>query len=342
MDFKKMTNNALYFPFISLPHDAWSVRALLYWDELSTIVPMMTLEEPDELSFFMQGLLSEGLVRPVVPGHYLHRCPNFSENFITYIDKKYMGGYFASQTPQLGYKRVHAEKLEDVPNFLCKQGLAFEVDRGWYDLREDIADDFMFYLAGCLGAMKGVDAIPLTDGKGFARRNWSNPSTDATPHLNKARQVILNNILPAPAESVTVEQLLRFRQEHGHLLPKFRYAVEKHCITVAGMSNASLRAASTVSFIDECKFELKEIEEAMRPSFGKIVFTSLLPLLSAGVSFNGEGGARDYAAGAMTLATAIYGTVSVVKEARKLSPLQPLAYVANARKFFENRSYVPT
>ena len=73
-----------------------------------------------------------------------------------------------------------------------------------------------------------------------------------------------------------------------------------------------------------------------------IVFTSLRPLLSAGVSFNGEGGARDYAAGAMTLATAIYGTVSVVKEARKLSPLQPLAYVANAREFFENRSYVPT
>ena len=337
-----MSDNALYFPSINLPQDAWSARALLYWDGLATIVPMRSLEEPDELSYFMQGLLSEGLVRTVIPAQHLYRCRDFSEDFINYLDSLLMSRSFHERgAPGLGYKRIHAEKLEDIPEFLVQRGLAFEVAWGWYDVREDIADRFMFYLAARLGGMADVNAVPVTDGKAFVQRRWDTERPDPTPHRNKARQVILNNLLPAPAEGVSVEKLLRFKQDHGHLLPKFRLAVEDHCIAVASMSDASLRAASTENFIAQCRLELKEIEEAMRPSFGKIFFTSLLPIVTAGITFDGRGGARDYAAGAMTLASAIYGTVSVVREARNLRQPRPLAYVAQVSEFARSRAYVP-
>lgn len=41
-----MSRNALYYPYINLPQDAWSTRALLYWDGLATIVPMEHLRIP--------------------------------------------------------------------------------------------------------------------------------------------------------------------------------------------------------------------------------------------------------------------------------------------------------
>ncbi|WP_336333750.1 hypothetical protein [Pseudomonas putida] len=58
-----MSNNALYYPYMSIPQDAWSARTLPYWDGLATIVPMDHLYRPEQLSQFMRGLLSEGLVK---------------------------------------------------------------------------------------------------------------------------------------------------------------------------------------------------------------------------------------------------------------------------------------
>jgi hypothetical protein len=337
-----MNSNALYFPSIELPQDAWSARALLYWDGLATIMPMAHLEGPEEVSYFMQGLLSEGLVRPVIPAEHLYECRNFSENFISYVDERLRLGIFPGRdAPNLGFKRIHAEKLEEVPQFLSRERLAYEVNYGWYDVREDVADQFMFYLAACLAAMERVDAVPVTDGRAFSRRQYAQPSYNRSRHVDKARQVILNNILPAPAGGVTVDQLLFFKEKHGHLLPRFRQTVEEHCIQIAGIPDAELRLESTNNFIMRCKQEVKQIEDAMRPAFGRIIFTSLLPLLGAGVGFDENGGARNYAAGAITLATAIYNTVSLVRERRDIPMNYPLAYVAHASEFNLNRSYGP-
>ncbi|QKV63951.1 hypothetical protein HUW52_14005 [Pseudomonas sp. 43A] len=337
-----MKSNALYFPSIDLPQDAWSARALLYWDGLATIIPMAHLEGPEEVSYFMQGLLSEGLVRPVIPAQHLYECRSFSENFISYLDEKLrLGTLPGRDAPNLGFKRIHAEKLEDVPQFLSRQRLAYEITNGWYDVREDVADQFMFYLAACLGAMERVDAIPVTDGKAFSKRPFTPPSSSRSRHVDKARQVVLNNILPAPAGGVTVDQLLFFKEKHGHLLPRFRQSVEEHCVLIAGILDAELRLESTNNFIMRCKQEVKQIEDAMRPTFGSIMFTSLLPLLGSGIGFDVNGGARNYAAGAITLATAIYDTVSLVREHRDIEVNHPLAYVARASGFNFNSFYVP-
>ncbi|MFZ3280408.1 hypothetical protein [Pseudomonas sp.] len=199
----------------------------------------------------------------------------------------------------------------------------------------------MFYLAACLGAMERVDAIPVTDGKAFSKRPFTPPSSSRSRHVDKARQVVLNNILPAPAGGVTVDQLLFFKEKHGHLLPRFRQSVEEHCVLIAGILDAELRLESTNNFIMRCKQEVKQIEDAMRPTFGSIMFTSLLPLLGSGIGFDVNGGARNYAAGAITLATAIYDTVSLVREHRDIEVNHPLAYVARASGFNFNSFYVP-
>ncbi|MBN9366474.1 MAG: hypothetical protein J0H59_05515 [Comamonadaceae bacterium] len=47
--------------------------------------------------------------------------------------------------------RIHAEKLGEIPRFLVQQGLAKQVDWAWYDVETGTANQFMSYIATCLG-----------------------------------------------------------------------------------------------------------------------------------------------------------------------------------------------
>lgn len=62
-----MRNNALYFPYISVPDEKWTIKTLLYWDKLSSIVPMDYIGEPEQLSPFMRELVHGNLVEQIFP-----------------------------------------------------------------------------------------------------------------------------------------------------------------------------------------------------------------------------------------------------------------------------------
>lgn len=282
----------------------------------------------------MQALLAEELVRPVVPAHHLYGCPDFAQNFITFMQRRHevRRPWHREEHPYRSV-RIHAEKLADVTDYLVQAGLASEVDWGWFDVREDVARQFMFYLAASLGAVEDVDAVPVTDSVAHLGRYFSRFSTDRRPHVQKAREVILNHLLPMPAGTVSVEQLLLFKRRYGHLLPRFRLTVEQHCVQVASVVDPQERIEKTRLFIQECQEQLREIEAAMRPSFGDIVFTSIIPLVVAGLNISNEDNARGYVAGALSVVAAAYGSVSAIRKARGLDVRLPLAYVAHAKRF---------
>ena len=329
-----MSNNALYFPYINLPQDAWSARSLLYWDGLATIVPMDHLDRPEQLSQFMRGLLSEGLVKQVVPGIHLYDCPGFSDHFIEYLEAHRQAVNFKASTQQpFRYTRIHAEKLHRITDYLVQHELASQADYTWYNVREDVARDFMFYLAVTLGALGHIDAVPVTDGWALPGRSPSPSTIRRSPHVRKAREVVLENLLPTPVEGVSVQKLAQFKHRHGHLLPRFRLAVEQHCIQMAGVTNAEERLERTRLFIMDCQEQIKEIESAMKPSFGRIICTSLIPMVAAGLSYSGEGGLQGKAVAALGIIPLAFEVVSQIRAARGANPRQPLAYVAHARKF---------
>ncbi|WP_256956848.1 hypothetical protein [Vibrio diabolicus] len=45
-----MNDNALYFPYISVPNEKWTLKTLLYWDKLASIVPMEHMGNPEKLT----------------------------------------------------------------------------------------------------------------------------------------------------------------------------------------------------------------------------------------------------------------------------------------------------
>ncbi|MBM4928307.1 hypothetical protein HYO35_22425 [Vibrio parahaemolyticus] len=339
-----MRKNALYFPYISVPNNQWTIKTLLYWDRLSSIVPMDYLHNPDALDPFMRSLVYEGLVEQVVPANHLYQIPRFEQSFIDFIEKRQpvlQRGSFSDQRGRIHHEKlgstIHAEKLGEIPNYLIETGLAIESDSyGWYLVDKRVAKWFMAYLATCLGALDDVDAAPVTNQVGFA--SLISPQIYRNnKHKNKARDVVLEAILPTPSEEVTLDQLLRFKSDYGHLLPKLRLKVESHCAHIATIRDHEVRELMTNEFISNCRDDLKEIEDAMSPTWRHITFGKIIPLFGAGFTVNAIDANEDtlaYAGAALSLAGVAYDAIASIRSDRERAQNKPLAYIAHAHRNF--------
>ena len=54
---------ALYYPSIDIPNENWLKTAILYWDEINTIVPS-SIDNPYQEQV-TQFLSNEGVIRPL-------------------------------------------------------------------------------------------------------------------------------------------------------------------------------------------------------------------------------------------------------------------------------------
>lgn len=333
-----MRDNALYFPYISVPNDAWTSSALLYWDRLFSIVPMDHIEEPEQLSSFMRDLVRERLVEQVFPSQYLYMIPEFSVRFEELIRARARRTerFRPASIPSEPRARIHMEKMGDIPAMLTELGLATALDRRWDAVDENIANLFMAYLAACLGALPEVNAAPVTHQAkylavfGNSDRQYSrvNPI-----HREKARQVMLHALLPRPDEPVSLSKLVQFKERHGHLLPAFRREVEAHCSRIASLTDPLERLAMTGAFISNSKQQVEEIVGAMKPTWKRIAFGSLTPLFGAGLTLHATdtGNIVAYAGTALSFAGAAYQAIASIRGNREELMRRPLAYVAHAR-----------
>jgi hypothetical protein len=332
-----MANKALYFPYIEVPNTSWTTQAVLYWDKLASIVPMDYLHAPEQMDEVTRNLMSEGLVEPVVPGMYLYAAERFTECFIEFVEQRVLParrspGRIGAPRPKL---RVHAEKMGKIPDFLVDAGLAKEVAWGWYEVDAAVANHFMAYLASVLAAVPEVNATPVTDKTYFAASLGArHPTYNRSKHEFKARQVILNALLPVPTGELDIHRLVRSKQQHGALLPRLREKIEAHCSAIALLVDPDARVNATTLFIHECEDQIKEIESAMRPAFGPVVFSSLIPLFGAGLSLQSteQGNVIAYTGAALSLAGTAYQAIASIRSPRIAHEAKPLAYIAHARR----------
>jgi len=339
-----MRDNALYFPYISLPNDQWTVKTLLYWDKLSSIVPMDHIEQPEQFSPFMQQLVQEGLVEQVFPSQHLYQIADFEEYFVKLVDHRVRSwqrrpsSYSRIHSEKItGTSLIHAEKMAGITDYLIETGLASRTNNwAWFEVDKRVANLFMAYLAACLGAVDDVNAAPVTNKLHFAKimgnSGFSRIPEKSVHHL-KARDVILKALLPTPNEKVSVNQLLRFKSDHGHLLPLLRRKIEAHCAAIAILPNSEDRIATTEQFVDECQDGVNEIIHAMKPTWKKVTLGSLSPVIGAGFTLHAmnTNDGLAYAGAAFTFAATAYQAIASIRRNRIKQINKPLAYVAHAR-----------
>ncbi|MGJ4748456.1 hypothetical protein ACQV5M_19000, partial [Leptospira sp. SA-E8] len=197
-----------------------------------------------------------------------------------------------------------------------------------------IANQFMAYLATCLGAIPELDATPVTNKAPII--SALKPSHTQPTHLlhhNKSRSVVLENLFPIPRETVPIDKLLRFKQRHGHLLPSLRVSVEAHCTYVSTLQKAEQRIEANKAFLLECAHLIAEIEEAIRPTFGKVVLGCFAPMLSATLAIRAveSNDVASYTIAISSLAGAAYSAIGSIQGGHVIRN-RPLAYAFYARR----------
>src|SRR6266566_4925277 len=293
-----MSDQVLYFPYMSVPRSAWLTQVLLYWDQLGSIVPYEYVDQPEALGPYMQQLLLEELVVQVQPGAHLHSLPRFAEAFTHYIEQlgpelDVRRRAFAAgrgdkiHSEKLGkdqpIARVHIEKLDQVSYALEQAGLARVAEYPWFDVELETADDFMCYLATCLGQLKEVGALPITDTSSALDRLVSagiaKPDLDA--QAQPLRVQVLETILPVPLDSIEPAAIRRFKDKHREALGHFRRRVEEELNRLADMQDDSRRERAIAQFIDRARAETQEILSWMREARWKGGVANVGGILSA-------------------------------------------------------------
>lgn len=295
------------------------------------------MHAPEPFDDFMRGLLAEGLVEPIMPGLYLRAINRFDACFIEYVNARVVPrrAYLQAAVEKGQTTQIHTEKLGHIPDFLVDQGLAKRISGDWFELPNPLANQFMAYLATCLGAVPDIDAAPITDQSVYATLlGQPGAISPIRLHAQKARNVILNSLLPVPKNPIDVGRLLKFKQTHGHLLPALRRKVEAHCALIASLPDAEQRLALTESFLHVSALEVAEIEAAMRPTFGQVAFASLMPLFGSGLTLRTTDMANElaYAGAALSLAGTAYAAIASIRGNRQQAEARPLAYIAQARR----------
>lgn len=328
-----MRNNALYFPYIEVPDETWTTRVLLYWDKLSSIVPMDHIDDPGLLSPHMRDLVHEGLVHQVSPAYYIYRFQGFEENFINYLERRR-----PRMRPYHGRARtrIHIEKLGQLPNWLLARGLAEPADYPWYEVEYWVANAYMAYLASTLGSIDEIDSAPVTNDVGMSRFFGAFSSNSGIE-----REELLKELLPVPAEKVPLDSLIRFKEKYGHLLPRLREKIEFLSQELGAIKDSHERLARARSVAYEWNEQIREIEAAMEFSWKNIVSVNFLPLLGAGGAYYASDPAHQPLAAAsagLTLAGTAYQTITSLQENNRKINNMPLAYLAFARRHIRRRA----
>lgn len=326
--------NALYFPYISVPSQRWTTHMLLYWDQLSSIVPFDYIENPSLLQPFMRDLVEEGLVTQVVPSHFL-RDRDVWTPFIRLLEPRLsdLDGTPAAQAPvQLHFDKMGYELVQ----FLRKHDLADKAKFPWYRVDVRVANWYMAYLAITLGSLDGVHAAPITDDlrliSSLTRGPVGQPARAV--HRAKARSVLLDDLLPVPRNPVDVHKLADFKREHGTLLGQFRLLIEAKVNELARIEDTREREIATMAFQLQTRVEIEEISNAMRPHLGMVTVGSLVGLAAGGLT----AATTDMSVPSMASAAAGAALLNAIAQAignlhpNKAEMLKrPMAYAVNAR-----------
>lgn len=229
---EKPKRTILYYPTISVPTGTWLRQALLYWDEIGSIVP----QRWDDSAFIpytpdIEYLRAEGEFRPFRP-ETLIRQPKGWE-YLQAFEKE-----LQSTVTSVGFQRllgpkhkwqlvshIHHDKVShELFDFLAREGLA-TVDRenpGWYLFEGKTALLYMSVLAKYLADIDIQATVPGTDRREYEKLIYDAPSRGRGFACLDTR---FRNALPIPRDDVPLSEILEFKRRRRAELLNFRQQI---------------------------------------------------------------------------------------------------------------------
>jgi len=283
--------NLLYYPYINVPRTDWTIRTLLYYDQIGSIVPRNYFNEPEEYDVFMRELINRELVLPIDPMDILKKPSKVSEQFIKYVNSKefklkqrianFRAGKYGNihqEKFQIKGPEIHGQKFDNEIFYqLVEAGLAKKSNGDWYIVEQKTADDLMSFLASVIG--RKLNYLPTTDIQ-IRKVPFTNNSKivyKTKKKENIRREIILKELIPMP-EQIDLRTMRKFKDNHYELLKRFRNKVE----LIALDHNLDEDSQLFKETILELNYSKEELAAKMNESkFGQLMFGTVCGIAGA-------------------------------------------------------------
>lgn len=290
--------NLLYYPYINVPRTDWTLRTLLYYNQVGSIVPQNYFYEPEKYDRFMRELVRNELVLPINPIEVLSNPWEISRPFIEYVESKDFKikqrrkqfrdgkhGRINQNKFDLNGPRIHVDKFDGEIFYQLEQaGLARREDYEWFIVERRTANDLMSFLASVIGGK--LEYLPTTDKQVRKLPFTSSKKVYKTKRKeNIRREIILKELIPFPDE-IDLKKLRNFKETHHELLIRFKNKVE--LITLD--HNLDEDSQLFKETINELNYRKEELSAKMNESkFGKLFYGTACGITGAIIGLEAVG-----------------------------------------------------
>lgn len=314
-----MAESLLYFPYINLPKTDWTVRTLLYYEKVGSVVPMDFFYEPERnYDAFMLEMVREELVVPINPMDKLEHPWQLNKPFLYFIQSD---GYninrrrdafnLVNQEPvnQLKFMqrtaRVSSQKFDgDLMYNLKELGLAKHKKQNWYAVEKITANYLMAYLASVLAGK--LEMLPTTD-KTFTI-DFLRQFRKVTIKVSSKRDEVLKELIPMPTD-INLSKLQKFKERNSENLNRFKNVVEQIALNPIYDDEVLLNEK-----IKELKYEKETLTARMNETnFGSIFFGTACGIFGAVQGIAQADTTSAFVGGLPGFASAIYSALKIEK-----------------------------
>lgn len=244
---KLMKRKILYYPTISIPDNKWIRQAVLYWDEVSSVVPysedyriLESLKDTDR-----GALLDRGIYTPMRPDVLIENFDSdfreqMNEEIIEAINhssfrsvQRHENQIIQRQTTNIhinkvkaSYSNIHEDKITSrLFQLLEEKGLArYNPESHWIEFERTTANLYMSVLARYLA---GVDENDTTIGTNRPAYNGLNFIKSKNENYKSLIDLNLGNLFPSPKKDVSIETILKFKDKRSDELKRFQLLVSE-------------------------------------------------------------------------------------------------------------------
>lgn len=268
----KVKQAILYYPTICVPSNRWLRQAVLYWDEIGSIVPQR-YDDTELIPYTpdIQYLKDEGEFRPFRTDLISRRTWKTVQNFENELVDTILSNEFQSMLPPESRRRltarVHRDKVSnEVFDFLHDAGLADtrEDDEDWYCFERRAALLYMAILAKYL-ADEDTDASTVS---GTNMRTYEHLNFHAKSNSNSFHGLNLKffNILPVPREDNSLPDIIDFKRKRRVQLLQFRQILIEVQKTLGNCGNRSDVNDALADFNSQLDRELPNLGALLKDS----------------------------------------------------------------------------
>lgn len=278
----------LYYPTIDLPRGAWLRQALLYWDNVASIVPsvkegVIISHKPDELWF----LLENKIFKPINPAKLSKEYElviELEEEFKEIVESPEYRRFIGPNNTWIISSRIHVSKVSDrVIRYLQDKKLADikikkDNDGEWYLFETKTALLFMSLLARYVAGIEEEHTVPSTENEKYKDLIFNPRKNDVGMICTSA---LFKNILPVPSNTVTIENIINFRKDNRTELLRFRREVWEFQENISKAQNQIEIKDLTTGFAEKCQIGINEIIEALNENKIQFRLDSLQTLINS-------------------------------------------------------------